>query len=142
MKVGQRQVGQPHAAIERRADQFADDAVSSPLRSAARDQVFHQGGGVQVATVEPLGNARAVQFSAGYQWGRQLQASQHGVEGVEQPLFVFLQVAIVGQWQPFDQDQERGQVADHAGRFAAHQFQHIGIDLLWHDRRAGAERLG
>ena len=65
----------------------------------------------------------------------------HRVERVEQRRLVFLQVAVVGQRQPFDQHQQRLQIADHAGRLAADQLQHVGVDLLRHDRRAGAERL-
>ena len=80
-------------------------------------------------------------FAPATSGGRQLQRGPHRVEGVEQRRLVLLQVAVVGQRQPLDQHQQRLQIADHPGRLAADQLQHVRIDLLRHDRRAGAEGL-
>ena len=38
--------------------------------------------------------------------GGQIKAGLDGIEGVEDRLLVFLQVAVVGQWQSLDQNHE------------------------------------
>ena len=47
---------------------------------------------------------------------------------------VFLQVAIVSEWQAFNENQQRLQIYNDPRRLAASQLQHVRIDLLRHDR--------
>ena len=106
------------------------------------DQVFHQGRGVEEPLVEPRGDPVGAERRAVDDDGGQLQAGLDRVEGVEERLLVLLEVAVVGQGQPLDQDQQRGQVADHAGGPAPDQLQDVGVLLLGHDAAAGADRVG
>jgi hypothetical protein len=63
------------------------------------------------------------------------------VDAVEQRLLVFLVVFVVGQRLALHQRQEGDQVAIDATGLAAHQFGHVRVLLLRHDRRAGAEAV-
>ncbi len=87
------------------------------------------------------GDRRAVQLRPGHQRRGQFQRRANRVEGVEQRRLVLLQIAVVGQRQALDQHQQRLQAADHPGRLAANQLQHVRVDLLRHDRRPGAKGL-
>ena len=70
-----------------------------------------------------------------------LQRVLHRVDGVEQRLLVFLVVLVVRERLALHQRQQRHQVADHAPALAAHQFRHVRVLLLRHDRAAGAEAV-
>ena len=60
LELGERQLGERHAALHRGGDQLADQLVGGALRHALHDEVFHQRGGVEVAAVEPGGDRVAV----------------------------------------------------------------------------------
>ena len=62
--------------------------------------------------------------------------------GLEQGGLVLLQIAVVGQRQVFHEEQHLRQGPHDAGRLAADQFEHVGIPLLRHDRRAGRQGVG
>jgi hypothetical protein len=68
-------------------------------------------------------------------------AAAHRVDGVEQRLLVFLVVLVVRQRLRFHQRQQAHQVSGNAAALAAHQFGHVRVLLLRHDRRAGAEAI-
>ena len=70
--------------------------------------------------------------------GHGAQAVEQRVGGIEQRLLVFLIVAVVGQWLPLHQHQQRVQIADRAPGLAAHQLGHVWVLLLRHDARTRA----
>ena len=74
--------------------------------------------------------------------GEDAQRVLQRVDRVEQRLLVFLVVLVVGERLALHQREQRHQVADHAAGLAAHQLGHVGVLLLRHDRRAGAEAVG
>ena len=73
--------------------------MGGALGDALRDQGFHQGRGVEKALVEPLGDPVGAEARAVDDDGGQLEAGLDRVEGVEERLLVFLEVAVVGQRQ-------------------------------------------
>ena len=114
------------------------------MRFAERRAVFDK----------PFGQIR--RFQRGIRGGRGhvllvgLQRRQHGghrgerqfngVDGVEQPLLVLLQIAIVGQRKAFHRRKHRHEMAIDTACLAARQFRDIRILLLRHE--AGACREG
>jgi len=74
--------------------------------------------------------------------GKGAQAVDQGVDRIEQRFLVFLVVLVVSQRLALHQHQQRHQVAGDTAGFASHQFGHIRVFLLRHDRRAGAEGIG
>ena len=64
-----------------------------------------------------------------------------GVDGVEQRLFIFLVVLVVGQRLALHQGCERHQMPLHARHLASHEFGDVRVFLLRHDRRAGAKTI-
>jgi len=64
------------------------------------------------------------------------------INRVEQRLLVFLIVLVVRQRLTLHQSQQTNQRAIDATGLAAHEFGHIRIFLLRHDRAAGAEAIG
>ncbi len=61
---------------------------------------------------------------------------------VKQRLFVLLQVAVVGERQPFKERQRLHEVADDARALASGELRDVGVLLLRHDARAGREGVG
>jgi len=74
--------------------------------------------------------------------GKNAQRIAQRVHGVEQRLFVFLVVFVVGQRLGFHQHQQAHQVTDHAPGLAARKFGYVGVFLLRHDRAAGGVAVG
>src|SRR5262245_50557319 len=78
MRSGEGVVGeidQPPASLAlAEGDESADDLVCGALGDAAQDQVFHQGGGVEEALVEPLGDLLGAERGAVDDNGGQLKA--------------------------------------------------------------------
>ncbi len=64
------------------------------------------------------------------------------VDGVEERLLVLLIVLVVRERLAFHQREQRDEVAVHPPGLAAREFRHVGILLLRHDRRSGAEAVG
>ena len=64
------------------------------------------------------------------------QAAGNRVQAVKNALFVFLQIAVVGQRQALQHRQQRRQIAHHASRFTPHQLSDLGVFLLRHDGAA------
>ena len=56
---------------------------------------------------------------------------------IEQRLFVFLQILVVGEGKPLERRQEAGQVAHRPPRLAPQQLCAVGVLLVGHHRRAG-----
>lgn len=53
--------------------------------------------------------------------------------GVEDRLFVFLQVAVVSEWESLERHHQREQVACDAARLATYEFASVGVLLLRHE---------
>src|SRR5574343_489045 len=79
---------------------------------------------------------------AAHHVGVNAQGVDQGVDGVEQRLFVFLVVLVVGQRLRLHQGHQGDQVANHTAGFAAYQLRHVRVFLLRHDGAAGAETVG
>ena len=79
---------------------------------------------------------------AAHHVGVNAQGIDKRVGSIKQRLFVFLIVFVVCQRLRFHQGNQADQVTNHATGFAAHQFGYVGVFLLRHDGRAGAETVG
>ena len=105
-QLGVSEVGQTfQAATIAKANQLADDLVGCALGYVACDQEFHERGGIKESLVELFFDPVGAEFGPIDNHGCQLQRRLDGVKGVEEGLLIFLQVAIVGQREPFDQHQ-------------------------------------
>ena len=101
----ERQLGQAQSLGLARGDELAHRLVRRAHRHAAADEIFHQGRRVEKSFFQPGGDPLALQLGPVDKFGRQLQAAGQRVEGLEQRRLVFLQVAVVGQRQIFEQEQ-------------------------------------
>jgi hypothetical protein len=119
----------------------ADGLVGRPLGHPLGDQGLHQARGVEVAAIERGGDAGMVELRAGDQRRRHAEHRLERVDRVEDRLLVLLEVAVVGGGQPLQDHEQRLKVANRPATLAADEFQDIGVDLLGHDRTAGAEAL-
>ena len=128
------------------------------VRIAKRQAFFHQivgqigGGGVALAGgfLHAVFVHRQAAFFNASAWvglpanhfSKDAQRVFQSVYRVEQRLFVFLVVFVVGQRLGFHQSDQPHQVADHAPGFAAREFGHVRVFFLRHDARAGGEAVG
>ena len=141
-----------HSASVRSANVFAcGDAVRHELTGglvgfAERDAASRQkiGGVGGEGEVGNGGVGHAVRSPAGgANHGRQhVERGKHGVDRVEERLFVFLKVLVVGERQSLGDGEHRHQVAIDAAGLAACQLGDVRVLLLRHDRAAGGERVG
>jgi hypothetical protein len=65
------------------------------------------------------------------------EGQHHLIDRVEERLLVLLEVAVVGEREPLQRDEQRRQVADEAARLAARQLGDVGVLLLGQHRRPG-----
>ena len=63
------------------------------------------------------------------------------VNGVEQPLFVLLQVAVIGHGQSLQRGEQADQITNEAAAFAPGEFGHIRVFLLRHQAATGRVRI-
>ena len=71
-----------------------------------------------------------------------VERRQHGVDRVEERLFVFLKVLVVGERQPLGDGEHGDQVAIDAAGLAPRQLGDVRVLLLRHDRASGGEGVG
>ncbi len=95
-------------------------------------QIVRQLGGVGVAALRRRHGALAVDLQIDQYQRRHVEAVEPGIEGIKQPLFVFLHVLVVGQWQRLEAHQHAHLGADHPTGLATDQLQRIGVLLLRH----------
>ena len=121
---------------------LGNDFVAVTERHAFFHQVIRQVGS-RCKTLH-YGGAHIVGFDghAAHHVGVNTQGVDKRVGSVKQRLFVFLIVFVVCQRLRFHQGNQADQVANHATGFAAHEFGYVGVFLLRHDGRAGAETVG
>ena len=127
-------LGQPHDG--------ADGLVRLAKRHALAHEIISEIGCEQRGIGHGGGAAPGVHLQAREQAGEHIEAERGLVETVEDRRLVLLQVAVVGERQALHERQQRVQVALQARGLAAQQFARVGILLLRHERRAGAERVG
>ena len=70
--------------------------MGGPLRHPSPDQRLHQAGGVEVATFDRGGHPFPVERAPGHQRRGHAEHRFERVDRVENRLFVFLEVAVVG----------------------------------------------
>ncbi len=111
-------------------------------RDALGHQIVRQLGGVGVAALGRRLGAIAIDIQIDQHQRRHVEAVVPGVEGIEQPLLVFLHVLVVGQRQRLQAHQHAQLGTDHPAGLATDQLQRIRVLLLRHQRRAGSDRIG
>ena len=116
------------------------------VRVAEGQTFFHQiigkvgGGGVSLR--ERREHVLGLDPNAADHVGVDRERVDHGVRRVEQWFLVFLIVLVVGQRLAFHEGEQRHEMAVDAPGLAAHEFGHVGVFLLRHDRGTGAEAVG
>src|SRR6266487_3829510 len=65
----------------------------------------------------------------------------NGIESVEYSRLIFLQIAIVGQWETLQDCKQADQMAIHPARLAANEFGDVGVLLVRHHTAAGADSI-
>ena len=110
-----------------------------PKRQAAAHQIIGQIGRGGVALQGRPAHDLAVGLELRDHVGEGAQAVLQRVDGVEQGLLVLLVVLVVGQRLAFHQGQQADEMPEDAPGLPAHQFRHVGVFLLRHDGRTGAE---
>ena len=120
---------------------MADDLVAITERQAFAYQVVGQVRGGGEAATGRFAHDLALGLDRRNHVGEGTQRVAQGVGSVEQRLFVFLVVLVVGQRLAFHQGQQAHQRTEHTAGFATHQLWHVGVFLLRHDRGAGAEAV-
>ena len=66
----------------------------------------------------------------------------HRVHRIKQGLFIFLEIPVVSQGQPFYGHEEAHQAPHHPAAFPPDEFRHIGVFLLGHDGGTGGVGVG
>lgn len=74
--------------------------------------------------------------------GVHFEGEQDGVDAVEEGLFVFLEVAVVGEGEAFDGGEDGDEVAEEAAGFSASDLGDVGVLLLRHQGGAGGVGVG
>ena len=137
----QAHLGQILTRVDAVFHRVANDFMAVAERQATAHQIIRQvGRGGETAQCR-FTHDRVFRLDRRDHVGKRAQRIAQGVGGVEQRLLVFLIVLVVGQWLAFHQGQQAHQRAEHTAGLAAHQFGHIGVFLLRHDRAAGAETV-
>ncbi len=95
-------------------------------------QIVRQLGSVGVAALRRRHGALTIHLQIDQHQRRHVEAVVPGVEGIEQPLLVFLHVLVVGQWQRLEAHQHAHLGADHPAGLATNKLQRIGVLLLRH----------
>ncbi len=143
LQLRERQIGEIAAALVGQAHRARDGLVRIAERHALAHQVIGEIGGRRVALGGRRAHPRRVDRDAG---GDEIRHDRERVgervDDVEQRLLVLLIVAVVGERLRLHQHQQRDHVAGDAPGLAARELDDIGILLLRHDRRSGAEAIG
>ena len=137
----QAHVGQIEVLSQAHRDRLAHHLVGVAKRQALAHQVVGEIGRRGKARPRGLAQALGVGLHMRHHVGEGAQAIAHRIHAVEQRFFVFLIVLVVGQGLAFHQGQQRDEMTVDAAGLAAHQFGHVGVFLLRHDGRAGAETI-
>lgn len=99
-------------------------------RNALGHQIICQFGGIGVTALGRRLGTLAIDLQIDQHQGRHVEAVVPGVEGVEQPLFVFLHVLVIGQRQRLEAHQHAHLGADHPAGLATNELQRVRV-LLW-----------
>lgn len=125
--------------FEGSADGLADEVVGLAEGDVLLDEVIGEVGGVGVATFGGLSADIGADLEGAHDdWGDAEREAQR-VHGVEERLFVLLEVFVVREGETLDGGQEGNERSDGAGGLASHEFGGVGVLLLGHERRAGGD---
>ena len=138
----QRQIGKRRALGLAMLAQPAHDAVGFPEGHALAHQVVRHVGRQHVALAGQRLDALGVQGHPRQHIGEHTQGGQDCIHRVEEPLLVFLQVAVVGERQPFEHGEDSHEAPVHAARLASGDLGEVGVALLGHNAAAGGELVG
>lgn len=106
------------------------------------DEVVGDVGGEGVALAGGFAHARQVEFQCWEHGGEDLEGGDEDAAGGEVVAFVFLEIAVVGEWEPFEGGEDAGEFADEAAGAPASELGDVGVFLLGHDAGAGGEGIG
>ena len=135
------QLGERHAALDRVANQAADDPVRLAEGHPFANQEVGDLGGRQHLVAGGVLEALAVEGDPGEHPLGCVEAGLDRVDRVEQRLLVLLHVLAVGQRQRVHGAQQGEEVGRDPGALGAQQLGRVGVDLLRHDRRPRGEGL-
>ena len=138
LEYAQRSLCQTVAGGFALTDQSADNMMCLTERYALAHEVFGQGGGVKEAGVKAVLDTLGLEGGVSDDSRGHGQAPCGGVGGIEQLLFVFLHVAVIGQRLALEHGQQGREVAIHPAGLAADEFEHVGVALLRHHGAARA----
>src|SRR5574343_999335 len=138
----QAEVGNVHALLLGVVYAQCYHFVAIAERHAFFHQVVSQVGGGGKALQHGGAHGSRLHGDAAHHVGVDTQGVDQRVGGVEQRLFVFLVVLVVGQRLRLHQRHQGDQVADNTAGFAAYQLRYVRVFLLRHDGAAGAEAVG
>ena len=119
----------------------ANDVMGLPKGNAFAHEIVSEIRGEQCGVARGRLAGSAVYFRVFQHRGSKAHGRAHRIDGIEQALFVFLQIAIVGHRQALEQGQQRNQIADNTAGFATREFGDVRIFLLRHQGRAGRVRV-
>ena len=128
------QVSQVAALIHAGAHGACHGFVGIAKRQALLDQVVCQVGRRGISLQGRGAHCLRLDRDAASHVGKDAQGIDHGVDGVEKRLLVFLVILVVGQWLTLHQGQQRDQVPVDTAGLAACKFGHVRVFLLRHDR--------
>ncbi len=135
------QLRERDAALDRVADQAADDPVRLAERHAPAHEQVGDLGRREHLVARGLGQPLAVEGDPGEHPLGRVEAALDRLDRVEQRLLVLLHVLAVGQRQRVHRPQQREEVGGDARALGAQQLGRVGVLLLRHDRGARGERL-
>ena len=114
-----------------------DDAVSFAERDTFGGEIVGQFRREEETALGGGPHSVLLKLQRGRHARHHLQTAQQGVCCIEQRLFVFLEVSVVGEREGLDGGEEGNEVADDAAGLAAHEFRDIRVALLGHDAGTG-----
>ena len=114
LQLLQREPVQRLSRLLRQGDDGPDDVMRLPERQSFADEIVCQVRCKQCRVARGVGAHRSVDRRVLHHGGHEPHRGSRGVGAVKQPLLVFLQIAIVGHWEAFQQRQQRNQIANHS----------------------------
>ena len=142
LEFGEGELVEGFAGFFGEGDDGADGVVGLAERQAAQDEVVREVGGEQGGVARGGGASGAVYGDVLQHGGDNADGGAHGVGGVEELFFVFLEVAVVGHGQAFQEGEEGHEIAVDAGGFATGEFGDVGVLLLGHEGGTGGVGIG
>ena len=122
-------------------DDLSDDFVGFAEGKLLAGEVVGQLGGIEVIALGGGVHAWGVELEFFDDGAGHSEAHLHGVDGIEEGFFVFLEVLVVAEREALEYG-GKGHIAPHdTSHFAANEFHGVGIFLLGHDGRTGGDAV-